>query len=100
MNNITKQDIINAIHRTAKENSGKPLGVARFEKETSIKVHEWKKYWPRFGDALKEAGFIPNKLQGAYSDEFIIEKVIGVMRKLNKFPTFDELGVEKNNGIL
>ncbi len=97
MNNITKQDIINTIRRTAKENGGKPLGVARFEKETSIKVHEWKKFWPRFGDALKEAGFSPNQLQGAYSDEFIIEKVIGAMRKLNKFPTFDELRVEKNN---
>ena len=63
--NTTKQEIISAIRRTTKENGGKPLGVARFEKETSIKVHEWKKYWPRFGDALKEAGFLPNQLQKA-----------------------------------
>ncbi|MDP3640345.1 MAG: GIY-YIG nuclease family protein [Nanoarchaeota archaeon] len=95
----TKQEIISSIRRTAKENGGKPLGVARFEKETSIKVHEWKKYWPRFGDALKEAGFSPNQLQGAYSDEFIVEKAISVIRKLNKFPTFDEFRVERNYDV-
>jgi len=95
----TKQNIINAIRQTAKENDGKPLGIARFEKETGIKVYEWKKYWTRFGDAQKEAGFMPNKLQGAYSDEFIIGKVIGVMRKLNKFPTCDELNIEKRSDI-
>ena len=99
MTNPTKQDIIKVIQRTTKENGGKPLGVGRFEKEANIKVHEWKRYWARFGDVLIEAGFVPNQLQGAYSDEFIIGKAIGVMRKLNKFPTFDELRVEKNNDV-
>ncbi|MCB4791756.1 MAG: GIY-YIG nuclease family protein [Elusimicrobia bacterium] len=90
-----KKKIIDEIRRTAKENGGKPLGISGFEKETGIKVYEWKKYWPRFGDAQSEAGFMPNQLTIAYSDEFIIEKVVGVMRKLNKFPTFDELSIEK-----
>lgn len=94
---LTRQDIINAIQKTAKENGGAPLGMARFEQETGIKAYNWKKYWARFGEAQKEAGFEPNQLQSGYSDEFIIEKVIGVMRKLSKFPTFDELTVEKNN---
>jgi len=96
MNNITKQDVIEAIRRTAKENGGKPLGKARFEKETGIKPYEWKKYWARLGDAQKEAGFSPNQLQGAYDNEFIFEKLIGVIRKLGKFPTFDELRIERN----
>ena len=93
----TKQDILNAIQKTAKENGGKPLGLARFEKETGIKSYEWKKYWARLGDAHKEAGFEPNLFQGAYADEFLFEKVIGVMRKLGKFPTYDELNLEKSN---
>ncbi|HHT9133972.1 MAG TPA: GIY-YIG nuclease family protein [Candidatus Avalokitesvara rifleensis] len=96
MSHLTKQDILNEIRRTARENDGKPLGIARFEKETRIKIYEWKKYWPRFGDAQKEAGFPPNLLQGAYDDEFIFEKVIGVMRKLERFPTLDELRIERN----
>ena len=94
---LTKQDIINAIQKAAKENGGKPLGMGRFEKETGIKTYEWKKYWARIGDAQKEAGFMPNELQGAYTEEFILEKVIIVMRKLGKFPTYDELALEKNN---
>jgi len=94
---LTKQDIINAIQKTAKENGGKPLGIGRFEKETGIKTYEWKKYWARIGDAQREAGLMPNELQGAYTEEFILEKVIIVMRKLGKFPTYDELALEKNN---
>ena len=94
---LTKQDIINAIQKTAKENGGKPLGMGRFEKETGIKTYEWKKYWARIGDAQREAGLMPNELQGAYTEEFILEKVIIVMRKLGKFPTYDELALEKNN---
>jgi hypothetical protein len=96
MSNITKQDILDAIRRTAKENGGKPLGMARFEKETGIKTYEWKKYWARIGDAQKEAGFSPNQLQGAYDDEFLFGKLIDVIHKLGKFPTYDELRIEKN----
>ncbi len=94
---ITKQDILNAIQKTAKENGGKPLGMARFEQETGIKPHDWEKHWARFGDAQKEAGFTANTLQIGYTDDFMIEKVIGLMRKLRKFPTSRELNVEKNN---
>jgi hypothetical protein len=94
---ITKDKILDEIKRSAKENNGKPLGIARFEQETGIKAYYWKKYWARFGEAQKEAGFEPNQLQSGYTDEFVIKKVISVMRKLAKFPTFDELAVEKNN---
>ncbi len=93
----TKQDIIDAIRQTAKGNSGKPLGIARFEKETGINSYDWGKYWARFGDAQKEAGFAPNQLQGAHADAFLIEKIIGLMRKLGKFPTYREIQVEKNS---
>lgn len=54
----TKQDIIDAIHQTAKANGGRPLGEARFKKETGINSYDWGKYWARFGDAQKEAGFV------------------------------------------
>lgn len=95
----TKQNIIDAIRQTAKENGGKPLGTARFEKEAGIKIYEWKKFWPRFGEALKEAGFESNQLQGGYADEFLFQKVIGVIRKLGKFPTYDELRIQRNYDI-
>ena len=93
----SRQDIINAIRQTAKENDGKPLGVGRFEKETGIKPYDWSKYWARFGDAQKEAGFTANVLQGAHADEFIIGKIIGLMRKMKKFPTLREIEVERSS---
>ncbi|HHT9125031.1 MAG TPA: GIY-YIG nuclease family protein [Candidatus Brocadiia bacterium] len=97
MSNITKQDILDAIRRTAKENGGKPLGINRFANEIGIKPYDWKKYWARFGDAQKEAGFEPNTLTPAYSDDFLIKKIIDLIRKLGKFPTQGELRLEKRN---
>lgn len=93
----TKQDIIDAIKQTAKENSGKPLGAGRFAKETGIKPYDWKKYWARFGDAQLESGYEPNTLQKPHNEEFIIKKLIGLIRKLNRFPTHGELRIERNN---
>ena len=76
MSHLTKQDILNEIKRTAKENGGKPLGVSMFEKETGIKPYDWGQYWARFGDAQEEAGFTPNTLQTSYDDDFILEKTL------------------------
>ncbi len=92
----TKQDIIEAIRKTAKENGGRPLGARKFEKETGINSYDWGKYWARFGDAQKEAGFTPNQLTGAYDDKFLFEKIIGLARKIKKFPTQLEIRLEKN----
>ena len=95
---LNKQQIIEEIKRTAKENGGKPLGATNFEKETGIRPYDWYKYWTRFSNALKEAGFAPNRgaLEILYSHDFLIEKVIEIMRKLKKFPTYHELFFEKN----
>jgi hypothetical protein len=93
----SKEDILSAIRKTAKENRGNPLGVLRFEKETGIRPYDWEKYWARFGDALKEAGFSPNRLQSAHPYEFLIQKMIGLARKLGKYPTYREIQEERNN---
>ena len=84
---ITKEKIIAEVKRTAKNNGGKALGLARLEKETGIKPYDWSRYWPRFGELLQEAGFAPNQLISAYPDKFLFEKIIKLTRKLGKFPT-------------
>jgi len=93
----TKQEILDEIKRTAKANGGKPLGVGRFESETGINPYDWGKFWARFGDAQKEAGLESNQLQGAYADEFLIGKIIHLMRELNKFPTYREINVARGS---
>ena len=84
---ISKKHILDEIKRTAEANNGVPLGMSKFFKETGIKRSDWEgKYWPRWSDAVSAAGYTPNLPQEAYSDEFLIEKLIGHIRELGHFP--------------
>lgn len=89
---MDKSHIISEIKRTAQENGGVPLGTSRFAQITGIQISDWNgKYWARWGDALVEAGFKPNILQGAFTDEHIIIKLISLIRELGKYPVVAEL---------
>ncbi|HEX9222894.1 MAG TPA: hypothetical protein VF860_06160 [Candidatus Acidoferrales bacterium] len=84
---MKKEYILEEIRRTAKENGGAPLGVRMFLRETGIKEADWKgKHWVRWGDAVRDAGFAPNKLTVAYEESALIEKFIAVMREVGRFP--------------
>lgn len=91
---FTKDEILNEIKRTTKENHGKPLGEATFKNETAIGSFEWGRYWPRFGDALQEAGFERNKLRERVSDEVLVKEMISKIRKFGKYPVLNELRIE------
>ncbi len=78
---ITKDKILQEIKRTARENNNKPLGITTFKKETGIKRYEWMRYWVKFSDVLKDAGFSPNRpaLEQIYIEKFkkvLIQKLI------------------------
>jgi hypothetical protein len=89
---MDKQEILREIKRTTEANGGVPLGVARFFQETGIKETDWGgKYWVRWGDALLEAGFVPNQFNTAYDTSMLIEKFIALTRELGKFPVRREL---------
>lgn len=93
---MKKEHILQEIKRTATANGGVPLGSRKFFEETGIKVADWKgKLWARWGDALREAGLEPNQLQTAYDENFLIEKLIGLMRELGKFPVVAEIRLKK-----
>jgi len=94
---ITKDKILDEIRRTAKENGGVPLGRERFERETGIKPYDLGKYWAKFGDAQREAGFSPNTLNLAYGEEFLLEKFIAFIRELGRYPTSGDLRVKKTS---
>ncbi|MGH8246434.1 MAG: hypothetical protein ACREUU_08375 [Gammaproteobacteria bacterium] len=73
---FTKSHILAETRRTALKNGGKPLGIARFHAETGIKSSDWRgKLWARWSDALVEAGFQPNLLQGPRDGEELLEKL-------------------------
>ncbi|MBV9991458.1 MAG: hypothetical protein JOZ72_09205 [Alphaproteobacteria bacterium] len=55
---MNKQTVVDEIKRIALANKGKPPGEKLFRTETGIRQHEWRgKYWARWGDALRDAGF-------------------------------------------
>lgn len=70
---ITKEEILEEIRKTANENGGTPLGIASFEKETGLK---------------------PNSLIVPYTNEFLFEKLIILIRELNKIPTYREINLK------
>jgi hypothetical protein len=93
---MKKEHIIAEIRRTAESNGGFPLGRLVFFKETGIREADWKgKFWARWNDAVREAGFEPNQKQPAFSEAFLIEKFIELMRELGRYPIVAELRMKK-----
>lgn len=93
---VTKNHILDEIRRTAKGNGGVPLGRQRFYAETGIKEGDWSgRYWARWSDALKEAGFHPNRLQARLDDSLVLEKLALMIRELGRFPVEAELKIRR-----
>ncbi len=89
---MNKDHILAEIKRTAALNGGVALGTERFFQETGIKTSDWLgKFWARWGDAVSEAGFVPNELQGRMDDKFVIEKYALYVREIQKVPVANEL---------
>jgi hypothetical protein len=92
---MEKSSIIREIQRTAKANGSVALGWRRFRSETGIRYHDWcGRYWTKWGDAVREAGFVPNRLPEAYKEEFLIEKLVLLTRKLGRVPTIVDILLE------
>lgn len=93
---MDRDHILAEIRRTAEANGGKPLGRGRFAAETGIQEHDWRgRYWARWNDALHEAGFPPNTLQGRYDDERLLDALVGEIRRLGRMPTSSELTLRR-----
>jgi hypothetical protein len=95
---VDKKHIIDEIKRTAEENNGVPLGQKRFIRITGIKFSDWYGiYWTKWSDAVREAGFKPNKLQFPYNQNVLMEHVVSLIREIKKFPTSGEIRLKSHN---
>jgi len=88
---MEKPEVLQAIRKIAEER-GAPPGRELFESQTGIKMSDWYPHlWLRWGDALIEAGFEPNKLQTATREAVIIQHFIRLARDLNHLPLDGEI---------
>jgi len=95
---MTKEHILSEIRRTASANGGAPLGLDRFFAETGIKKWDWHgKYWARWSDALKEAGFPPNQLIAARTREDLLDNLAALVRELGHFPVEGEIRLKRRS---
>jgi len=93
---MDKQRILNEIQRTAQENDGKPLGKRQFESATGIRESDWSgRYWARWGDAVREAGFTPNTRQPKTGDDALLTQLAMLIREVKRFPTVPEMRMRK-----
>jgi hypothetical protein len=82
-----RDQILAEIRKLAEANGGQPLGWITFSKATGIRIHEWRgKYWSKWGDATREAGFEPNTPISAYTDDHFLRKLAEAARHFGAIP--------------
>lgn len=89
---MDRQRILAEIKRLAVKNGGRPPGWQAFAHATAVRKSDWYPHiWLRWGDAVAEAGYVPNQFRTRTSDEVLIEKYIGLVRELGRFPVEGEI---------
>jgi len=93
---IHRDHILREVKRTAEANGGKPLGRAAFLAETGIKESDWRgRFWARWNEVLKDAGYGPNKLNEARDDAVLLERFAELAIELDRLPVYSELRLKK-----
>jgi Meiotically up-regulated gene 113 len=95
-----RERILSEIRRIAEANGGQPPGAQVFQKETSIRKHEWQgRLWARWGDALVEAGFSANEFQQKTEPSSIFPELAFAIRKYMREPTSAELEMLRHQDV-
>jgi Meiotically up-regulated gene 113 len=93
---ISRENILQEVKRTAEKNGGKPLGKARFLNETGIRDADWiGRFWARWNDVLRDAGFGPNKLNEAIDEVVLLDRYADLALELGRVPVKSELRLKK-----
>jgi len=95
---MDKDHIIREIQRTAKANGGTALGWRRFEAETGIRYYDWfGQFWTRWNDAVRDAGLEPNRMSEAFDDDYLLEKLASLTRRVERVPIRGDLLLAARN---
>ena len=94
---MEKQLILDRIVEIARANAGSPPGRRKFQTLTGITSAEWGEHWLNWGDALIEAGFEPNKKQGATDKEVLLAAYLALVIEIGHIPTEREIRFHARN---
>ena len=95
---VTRDQIIEAIQRTAKDNGGVPVGIVRFTVETGISVDDCiGVYWRNWSDALIEAGFSPNQMNPSFNEEDMLRRHAELSLQLGRLPTKADMQLKRRS---
>jgi hypothetical protein len=94
---MTKMHILDEIRRTAEANGGVPLGWRRFQAETGIRQTDWSRFWARWGDAIREAGFAPNEFTAAYENSTLLDFYAKLAQEMGRLPAWSDLKLKAYN---
>jgi len=91
---MDKDDIVSEIRRFVAANDGEIPGERTFLNATRIKPWAWKgKYWARWTDAVREAGYDPNSMTARIPDDHILTHLATLIKQLGYFPVRDEINI-------
>ncbi len=92
---IPKHFIIAEIKRIAADLGHSP-GKGEFLVNAGIRESDWSgRYWARWSDALREAGFEPNEMRQPHQEAHLIGSLVALIRELGKFPTRAEMRLKR-----
>lgn len=95
---MSRDEFIAAIRDIAARSGGIAPGWQKFSSETRVSESSWRgKYWARWGDALVEAGFRPNKLNEKYDQSFLLAKLAELTKRLGRYPVASEFKLAKRD---
>jgi len=91
---MSKDEILNELRRFVSSNDGLIPGERTFRSATRIKQSAWKgRYWARWTDAVREAGYDPNTLTERIPDETMLLELASFVTDLGRFPVRDEINI-------
>jgi hypothetical protein len=91
---ISREEILSEIRKFVATHEGEIPGQRTFSVATRIKPSAWAgKYWARWSDAVREAGFDANAMNQKIPDGDLIEKLAAFISSLGYFPVRDEINI-------
>ena len=92
----SKDRILAEIRRLAVASGGVAPGTKLFARETGIKESDWRgRYWPNWGQALREAGYSPNAWVTAAPEDELMARLADYVRSQGRYPVDAELQIAR-----